>query len=134
MNKGARKEVERIIRAVFEENLRAGKLRPHVKRLGECKRMLEDSRDEWLAGDSSTHDILRRGSELSASGAVLYKKDAVAALQRYKATSSSQDVLFSSHDVLEEVSFCWHAARPEDAKRSAREGDGVETQRGMVEQ
>lgn len=57
VNERETKEIENVIQLVFDASSDAGKLRRHVKRVHECKRKLDDSRDEELAKESFAKGI-----------------------------------------------------------------------------
>lgn len=60
-----------------------------VKRIGDCKQVLDRSKYEELAGEGFKKKILRRGSDLLVCGAQLYKGNVVAVLERQTGTSLS---------------------------------------------
>lgn len=96
MNREAVEKVESIIDLDFVDKPDAGELHRYMKETDDCKRILGDSRDKKLAGNSFTKETMTSGDYSSGSGAVLHRKDAVAVLRRPMATSSSQDLFLSS--------------------------------------
>lgn len=50
VNRERSKEVKNITRLVSDAHLDAGELRRHAKKCGNCKKILNDTRDEKLAG------------------------------------------------------------------------------------
>lgn len=99
----ARKKVGSIIRIVSEGSFGKGELRRHTKRIDDCKRIFASCSNKELAGDDFTKKTVKSKNYSSVLGALLYKKEFFAALQRQMAMSSPQDVFYSLQDVLEET-------------------------------
>lgn len=78
----ARQKVETIAQLVSRASIEAGELRRHVKRTGECKRLLEDSKDEALAVEGSAKETVQIESSFSVTGAVLYRENVFAVLRK----------------------------------------------------
>lgn len=87
----------------------------------DCKRTLDESKDEELYEEGFTEEIVRRKSGSSLSGAVLYKKVFVAVLRRQMATSSSQGVLLSSQYALKELKRSVVTMHGQKTQRKTRE-------------
>lgn len=68
-----RKEVKIITRPVFDADLDAGKLHRHLKGVDDCKQLPDDSKDEKLAEEGLTKEIIKSESRSLVSGAVLHK-------------------------------------------------------------
>lgn len=66
-----------------------------MRKVYDCKPEVEDSRDEKLAEEVFSEETVKSGSRSSVSGALLYRKDALAVLGRQLATGSLQDVFFN---------------------------------------
>lgn len=49
-----------------------------MKKTDDCKRTLDDSRDEKLAKEGFTKEIVKTGSSSSVFGTLVYRKDALA--------------------------------------------------------
>lgn len=94
-NKEGRKEAKNIIPLVSDANSDAGERRRHEKKVHDCKRLLDDTKDEELAEKGFGEENVRSESDFSVSGAVLYREDALVLLRRHIALSMSQGV-FSS--------------------------------------
>lgn len=62
------------------------------------KPILDSIRDKEVAEESFTKETVKSGSDLSASKAVLCKKDVEAVLRRHTAMKSSQDVFFRTQN------------------------------------
>lgn len=101
VNRARKKRVENITRLISGADLDADENPCHVEKINCCKRILHERRDEELAADGFAKEIVKQGRALSASGAVLCKKNVLAVLRRQRAVRSWQRVLFSSPDVLE---------------------------------
>lgn len=96
MNRKAQKRVEKIIQVVAFASFDARKLLRLVKKVDDCKSLLEDSSDETLAAEGFAKKILKTGRPLSRLGAFLYRKVVSAVLRRQTTMALSQDVFFSS--------------------------------------
>lgn len=99
MNRRAQKKVEHTIRLVFGANLDSGESRRDFKGDDDCKRLLDNSRDETQAAGDFAEDIVQVGSGFSMSKAVLYKTDFLAVLRRRMTTGLSQNVFLSLQNV-----------------------------------
>lgn len=77
-----------------------------MKEIDDCRRILQDSKDKQLAENISQRDG-EQWKRASVSGSVFYRKDFGTVLRRQLATSSFQDLIFSSRDVPEGK---WHSA------------------------
>lgn len=108
MSREARKEVKSVTQLISDDKIDAGELARHIKIVDGCKRVLDSSSDERLAGQGFTKEIVRSGSCSSASGSKLYRKDFLAVLRRRMASSSSRAVSFRSQDVSKKTGhlFC----------------------------
>lgn len=91
-----------------------------MKRVGYCKRLLEDSRDITLAAKSFVERILRIKSGSSISGAVLYKKNVLEVLRGSTTMDLSQDLFFSSRVVPRPVEHPVATLHRQDGQRRAR--------------
>lgn len=92
-----------------------------MKENDDCERILDYTRDEKLAGEGFSKEIVTSGSESSAFGAVPYKEDVVAVLWRQMATSSSQDAFFSPQDLLEGTGRSFSRLYGQKTQRNVRE-------------
>lgn len=99
----ARKEVGNVVRLVSDAKFQTSKLCQYMKKTDDCKRILDDSKSEKRPGQGSIKKFFEIESGLLVSGAVLYKKDALAVLRRQMAMPSSQDALFSSQEFGEKT-------------------------------
>lgn len=70
----ARMEPENIILLVSDLTFDSDELPWHLRKLYDCERVLDDSKDDELAEKRFKKKIVKSGSSSSVSGAVLYKK------------------------------------------------------------
>lgn len=77
-SKRGKMEVEHINRVVSDSDSDVGKLRRLVKRTSYSKRKQDESRDDQLAGESFTEKSSKSGISSTVTGALLYRKDALA--------------------------------------------------------
>lgn len=103
VSRNAEKEVESLVQLASDRKFDKGKLSRHVKRLDDWKRILVDNRDEYLAGDGLTKEIVIGGRISAVSGSVVYKKKSLMVSRQLMAVRSLQDVLLSPQDVPESV-------------------------------
>lgn len=99
MTKAKRKVSKNMIQQNSDVDYDAVELCWLLKELYEGKRSLGDRMDERLPARVFLQKIIRSGSGLLVSEAVLCKKYAVAVSRIQGAMRSSQDVFFSSKDV-----------------------------------
>lgn len=76
--------------------------------VNDCKRILDDSRDEALAEQSSTRKTVRSESGSSVSVPLLCRNDVLSVLRRQMAISSSQDLFSRSPSVQKETRHSAH--------------------------
>lgn len=120
-SKEERWELENIIRIVSDASFDAGGHCRQVKNTDDRKRMLEDSRNWTLAGESLTKKIVETGSRSSVSGAMLYRKDVLAVLEKEKAMGLSRDVFFNLKDVSESLEHSVGTLRGQKTQRRVQE-------------
>lgn len=107
----------KTIQLVSENRFDVGDLRWHVKRIHDCERLLEDSKNETLAAKGYAKKIVRTGRGSSASGAILYRKDVLAILRKQIMMGLSQSVIFTSQDVPRHVGHLVTALRGQRAEK-----------------
>lgn len=74
-----------------------------MKEGNDCKRLLDESEEEKPAAESFENEIRKLKSCSSLPEAVLYKNGVWVALRRQMTTSLSQNVFFSSQEVLKHL-------------------------------
>lgn len=92
VNRKARRGVENVSQLASDANFDAGYLCRHMKRNENGNRVPHDSKYEKPGVDEFTKEMVTSESGLSVSGAVLYKIDLQAILQRRVAVISGQNV------------------------------------------
>lgn len=92
-----------------------------MKENDDCKWLLESSREEVMAAKGSAEKIMRIGSVSVTSGAVLYRTDVLAVLQRQITMNLSQGVLLSSQNVPSHAGHSGAALYGQDTEKKVRE-------------